>query len=85
MAQTEFGMVIFSGYQPELPQQKKALQGLLAGHKGWHRPTLPRTTAVPSALEGLTALFGMGRGGPLRYGHLLLMRSGCWALGPCPY
>ena len=31
--------------------------------KIWHRPTLPRVTAVPSALVGLTSLFGMGRGG----------------------
>ena len=36
-------------------------------------PTLPRSTAVPSALQGLTSLFGMGRGGPLRYGHLVLV------------
>ena len=31
--------------------------------KIWHRPTLPHITAVPSALAGLTSLFGMGRGG----------------------
>ena len=30
--------------------------------KSWQRPTLPRTPAVPSALEGLTAVFGMGTG-----------------------
>mgnify|MGYP006914496323 CR=1 FL=1 len=28
----------------------------------WQRPTLPRLRAVPSALEGLTAVFGMGTG-----------------------
>ncbi len=38
--------------------------------KIWHRPTLPRVTAVPSALAGLTSLFGMGRGGHRRYRHL---------------
>jgi hypothetical protein len=35
-----------------------------------HRLTLPRFTAVPSALAGLTSLFGMGRGGHRRYRHL---------------
>src|SRR5690606_13998512 len=34
------------------------------------RPTLPPVTAVPSALAGLTSLFGMGRGGHRRYRHL---------------
>ena len=29
----------------------------------WRLPTLPHFTAVPSALMGLTSLFGMGRGG----------------------
>src|ERR1700761_6901610 len=43
----------------------------LGGHsKIWHRPTLPHFTAVPSALAGLTSLFGMGRGGHRRYRHL---------------
>ncbi len=28
------------------------------------RHTLPGVTQVPSALKGLTSLFGMGRGGP---------------------
>ena len=41
-----------------------------ASYKIWHRPTLPRITAVPSALAGLTSLFGMGRGGHRRYRHL---------------
>ena len=40
------------------------------GDKIWHRPTLPHFTAVPSALAGLTSLFGMGRGGHRRYRHL---------------
>ena len=35
-----------------------------------HRPTLTPVTAIPSALAGLTALFGMGRGGHRRYRHL---------------
>ena len=38
-------------------------------NKNWQRPTLPHFTEVPSALKGLTALFGMGRGGHLRYNH----------------
>ncbi len=37
--------------------------------KIWRRPTLPHITAVPSALVGLTSLFGMGRGGPHRNNH----------------
>ncbi|GEM_PF-6024068 len=32
--------------------------------KNWRRPTLP-LFAVPSALEGLTSVFGMGTGEPL--------------------
>ena len=35
-----------------------------------HRPTLPPVTAIPSALAGLTSLFGMGRGGHRRNRHL---------------
>ena len=42
--------------------------------KIWHRPTLPRVTAVPSALVGLTSLFGMGRGGHHRYRHLNIFK-----------
>ena len=38
--------------------------------KIWRRPTLPHVTAVPSALAGLTSLFGLGRGGHRRYRHL---------------
>ena len=30
----------------------------------WHRPTLTPAGALPSALKGLTAVFGMGTGGP---------------------
>ena len=37
------------------------------------RPTLPPVTAVPSALAGLTSLFGMGRGGHRRYRHLNIL------------
>ena len=43
--------------------------------KIWHRPTLPHFTAVPSALAGLTSLFGMGRGGHRRYRHLKVFRG----------
>jgi hypothetical protein len=39
-----------------------------------HRPTLPHFTAVPSALAGLTSLFGMGRGGHRRYRHLNILK-----------
>ena len=37
--------------------------------QNWRRHTLPLGIAVPSALIGLTSLFGMGRGGPYRYSH----------------
>jgi hypothetical protein len=36
----------------------------------WRRPTLPGVTPVPSALQGLTSLFGMGRGGTPALGRL---------------
>ena len=31
-------------------------------YKNWRRPTFPQTSAVSSAMRGLTSLFGMGRG-----------------------
>gem|GEM_PF-2962850 len=40
----------------------------------WRRPTLPGVTPVPSALQGLTSLFGMGRGGTPALGRLNLAR-----------
>ena len=48
-------------------------------YKIWHRPTLPHFTAVPSALAGLTSLFGMGRGGHRRYRHLNIFSE--WLIG----
>ena len=50
---------------------KKALMTFIkrALNKKRQRLTLPRFTAVPSALVVLTSLFGMGRGGPHRYSH----------------
>ena len=38
-----------------------------------YSPTLKR--AVPSALVGLTSLFGMGRGGPYCYRHLKTLKD----------
>ena len=38
--------------------------------KDRQRLTLPGVILVPSALAGLTALFGMGRGDPRRSSHL---------------
>ena len=35
----------------------------------WRLPTLPPVRAVPSALPGLTTLFGMGRGEHRHYDH----------------
>lgn len=42
----------------------------MKGSRERQRPTLPPFRAVPSALVGLTSLFGMERGGPHRHGHL---------------
>lgn len=39
----------------------------------WRRPTLPGVTPVPSALQGLTSLFGMGRGGTPALGRLVFL------------
>ena len=39
-------------------------------NKDRQRLTLPGFILVPSALAGLTSLFGMGRGDPRRYSHL---------------
>lgn len=39
------------------------------------RHTLPPFTAVPSALVGLTSLFGMGRGDPHRNSHRKLFNK----------
>src|SRR5690606_10037785 len=39
-------------------------------NKDRQRLTLPGVILVPSALVGLTSLFGMGRGDPHRYSHL---------------
>ena len=41
--------------------------------KDRQRLTLPGVILVPSALVGLTALFGMGRGDPHRYSHLKIL------------
>ena len=55
------------------------------GPQGRRRPTLPPGVAVPSALTGLTSLFGMVRGGPRRHGHLKssMFLHGHWAM-VCP-
>ena len=42
--------------------------------KDRRRLTLPGIIQVPSALAGLTALFGMGRGDPRRHSHLKLFK-----------
>ncbi len=43
--------------------KKKTSRFSSEGPEGWRLPTLPLGIAVPSALTGLTSLFGMGRGG----------------------
>ncbi len=57
-------------------QTRRAAEEALGKKKAWRRPTLPpHDKAVPSALEGLTSVFGMGTGGtpPL------------WSPGNCIY
>ncbi|MEQ8473685.1 MAG: hypothetical protein RIC35_20985, partial [Marinoscillum sp.] len=39
--------------------KKTLTRKLIRVYKNWQRPTLPHVTAVPSALVGLTSLFGM--------------------------
>ena len=46
-----------------LINKKRPPEFLLKVSQGWRLPTLPLGIAVPSALTGLTSLFGMGRGG----------------------
>ena len=48
--------------------------------KDGQRLTLPGVILVPSALAGLTALFGMGRGDPRRYSHLKVLVHGRWSI-----
>ena len=38
-------------------------------YKNWRRPTFPQTSAVSSAMLGLTSLFGMGRGEHQLHSH----------------
>jgi hypothetical protein len=69
----------FTGVNVELPvtnryKTKNPMNISSQGsYKIGHRPTLPRFTAVPSALAGLTSLFGMGRGRHRRYRHLKIL------------
>ena len=63
------------GHPPEKQKPPKTEEALDCFQQGLpckkrHRPTLPPVTAIPSALAGLTALFGMGRGRHRRYRHL---------------
>ena len=49
-------------------------QSAKASVKGGRRTTFPRFTAVSSSRQGLTSLFGMGRGAPLRHSRLVSLR-----------
>ena len=55
----------------DMSPQKNPTLLLESGLKERRRLTLP-PVAVPSALTGLTSLFGMGRGETYRYNHLKL-------------
>ena len=53
-----------NGMEDTNHMQKRESQFLgTLSKKKWRWPTLPQMFAVPSALSGLTSLFGMGRGG----------------------
>ena len=56
----DFDLCLFLGIKKLLYLVDK---GVL--NKNWRRPTLP-LVAVPSALVGLTSVFGMGTGEPHR-------------------
>ena len=60
---------------PARSRHKKSLRDFSRRllNKDRQRLTLPGVILVPSALAGLTALFGMGRGDPRRYSHLKLL------------
>ena len=63
------------GLMLDLVVKKRSPATFVTGlFKIWRRPTLPHVTAVPSALAGLTSLFGMGRGGHRRYRHLNIFK-----------
>ena len=49
---------------------KKKPSTFVEGFKRKAMTYSPTIMAVPSALIGLTSLFGMGRGEPYRYNHL---------------
>jgi hypothetical protein len=67
------GMVNVNSYWGGIKQESPCLLDTGFLIKIGHRPTLPHFTAVPSALAGLTSLFGMGRGGHRRYRHLNIL------------
>ena len=50
------GATISCGKQKSPPEKIGKAQRI------WQLPTLPHDSAVPSAIRGLTSLFGMGRG-----------------------
>ena len=56
--------------------QKKASSLDEAFKRIWQLPTLPHCGAVPSAMRGLTSLFGMGRGEHPRQNHHKNIRGG---------
>jgi hypothetical protein len=67
-----------SSLAPYFPKTKKPrFSGRGFVIKDRQRLTLPGFILVPSALVGLTALFGMGRGDPHRYSHLKIFKIGC--------
>ena len=61
----------FTGSRPRSGQEhkKKEHPKWNALKKDWRRPTFPQTSAVSSAMLGLTSLFGMGRGEHQLHSH----------------
>ena len=72
--------------------KKRPSEIFLKVSEGWRLPTLPLGIAVPSALTGLTSLFGMGRGGSPSLLPPFVFRfrtidfsTGCLFQGTTPY
>ena len=70
--QTEFFHFVMNGRNDFIRWfdiQKKSPIKNDEAQKIWQLPTLPYCGTVPSAMRGLTALFGMGRGEHPRQNH----------------
>jgi hypothetical protein len=70
------GQQLSGGILPPIGTKKKESPTLLRRTLEEGGDLLSHLVAVPSALTGLTSLFGMVRGGPRRHGHLSFESAG---------